>query len=389
MILHLDMDAFFASVEQRDHPELRGKCVIVGGSSQRGVVTTASYEARRFGVRSAMPMFEARRCCPHGIIVPGRMERYKEISGKVMARLRTFTPLVEKVSIDEAYLDISGCERLHGSPAEMGAAIKQAVRNEVKLTCSVGIAPIRFLAKIASDLQKPDGLTIIPPPEVMAFIDRLPIRKVPGVGPKAFQKLQTMGIDTLGQVRRYSPDALNRQMGKFGGRLLALAHGEDDTPVSPLSQAKSFSAETTLARDLSDRDRLLRYLLHHAEDVGRQLRRHGVKARTVTLKLKYDDFRQITRSTTLPETFQSSEILYAQARRLLEPKLLKQKIRLIGVGASNLVPSRTPTQLDLFESHPILNSDWERVDRTVDAINVKFGRDTVNKANLIDPGRKS
>ncbi len=389
MILHLDMDAFFASVEQRDHPELRGKCVIVGGSSQRGVVTTASYEARRFGVRSAMPMFEARRCCPHGIIVPGRMERYKEISGKVMARLRTFTPLVEKVSIDEAYLDISGCERLHGSPAEMGAAIKQAVRNEVKLTCSVGIAPIRFLAKIASDLQKPDGLTIIPPPEVMAFIDRLPIRKVPGVGPKAFQKLQTMGIDTLGQVRRYSPEALDRQMGKFGGRLLALAHGEDDTPVSPFSQAKSFSAETTLARDLSDRDRLLRYLLHHAEDIGRQLRRHGVKARTVTLKLKYDDFRQITRSTTLPETFQSSEILYAQTRRLLEPKLLKQKIRLIGVGASNLVPSRTPTQLDLFESHPILNSDWERVDRTVDAINVKFGRDTVNKANLIDPGRKS
>ncbi len=389
MSLHLDMDAFFASVEQLDHPGLRGKCVIVGGSSPRGVVTTASYEARQFGVRSAMPMFEARRRCPHGVIVPGRMARYKEISSRVMARLRTFSPLVEKVSIDEAYLDISGCERLHGSPAEMGAAIKQAVRSEVQLTCSVGIAPVRFLAKIASDIQKPDGLTVIPPPEVMPFIDRLSIRKVPGVGPKAFEKLQRMGIDTLGQVRRFNPDTLARQMGKFGTRLMALAHGEDDTPISPFSQAKSFSSETTLARDLSDRDQLVRYLLHHAEDVGRQLRRHGMKARTVTLKIKYDDFRQITRSTTLPETFQSSETLYAQACRLLEPKLLKQKIRLIGVGASNLVTSRTPTQMDLFTSHPILRNDWDRVDRTVDAINVKFGHDTVNKANLIDPSRKS
>ncbi len=388
MILHLDMDAFFASVEQLDRPELRGKCVIVGGSSSRGVVTTASYEARQFGVRSAMPMFEARRRCPHGIIVPGRMHRYKEISGRVMARLNTFTPQVEKVSIDEAYMDISGCGRLHGSPAEMGAAIKKAVRDEVQLTCSVGIAPIRFLAKIASDIRKPDGLTIIPPDEVMPFIDRLPIQKVPGVGPKALKKLKRMGVDKLGHIRRYKLDALTRQMGKFGGRLMALAHGEDDTPVTPFSPAKSFSSENTLARDMADRDQLLRYLLHHAEDVGRQLRRHGAKARTVTLKIKYDDFRQITRSTTLQQPFQSSEILYNQARRLLDAKLLRQKIRLIGVGASNLVTTQTPAQMDLFPSHPIQDNSWENIDQAVDAINDKFGFAIVNKANLIDTSGK-
>ncbi len=389
MILHLDMDAFFASVEQRDRPELRGKCVIVGGSSQRGVVTTASYEARRYGVRSAMPMFEARRRCPHGIVVPGRMHRYKEISRRVMARLKAFTPLVEKVSIDEAYMDISGCARLHGLPAKMGIAIKKAVLEEVELTCSVGIAPVRFLSKIASDIQKPDGLTIITPEQVMPFIDRLPIQKVPGVGPKTLKRLNRMGIETLGQVRLHRPEALDRHMGKFGARLMALAHGQDDTPVNPSSQAKSFSSEATLARDLVDRDQLQKQLLHHAEDVGRQLRRHGAKARTVTLKIKYHDFRLVTRSATLAEPFHSSEVLYSQACRLLKDELLHQKIRLIGVGASNLVASRTPAQLDLFTKSSSPASDWDSVDQALDAINVRFGRDTINRANLRDPSRKS
>ncbi len=389
MILHLDMDAFFASVEQHDRPELRGKCVIVGGSSPRGVVTTASYEARRYGVRSAMPMFEARRRCPHGIVVPGRMHRYKEISRRVMSRLQSFTPLVEKVSIDEAYMDISGCERLHGPPAEMGAAIKKAVRDEVRLTCSVGIAPVRFLAKIASDIQKPDGMTIITPDQVMRFIDRLPVEKVPGVGPKALKRLNKMGINTLGQVRLHRPESLDRHMGKFGRRLTALAQGRDDTPVNPASQAKSFSSEATLDRDLTDRDALRQQLLHHAEDVGRQLRRHGAKARTVTLKIKYHDFRQITRSATLKEPFQSSDILFNQACRLLKDELLEQRIRLVGVGASNLVISRIPSQMDLFPAASFRHdSDWESVDQALDAINVKFGRDTINRANLRDPSGK-
>jgi DNA polymerase-4 len=389
MILHLDMDAFFASVEQLDHPELRGQCVIVGGSSNRGVVTTASYEARRFGVRSAMPMFEARRLCPSGIIVPGRMRRYKEISRLVMARLRQFSPLVEPVSIDEAYMDIKGCARLYGPPAKMGAAVKRAVRDEVQLTCSIGIAPVRFLAKIASDVNKPDGLTIIPADEVMPFIDRLPIHKVPGVGPKAVKRLQTIGIATLGQVRRIKLATLTHRLGKFGHRLMHLAHGEDDTPVTPWTSPKSFSSETTLAQDLSNRERLLHQLLHQAADVGRQLRSHGVKARTVTLKIKYADFRQITRSTTMPRPFQSSEVLYEQAARLLMPDLLQQKIRLIGLGASNLVADRTPEQMSLFDGDTNSRVDWDSVDQAVDAINDKFGRYTVNKANLIDPSRKT
>ena len=389
MILHLDMDAFFASVEQLDHPELRGQCVIVGGSSKRGVVTTASYEARRFGVRSAMPMFEARRRCPHGIIVPGRMRRYKEISREVMARLRQFSPLVEPVSIDEAYMDIKGCERLYGPPAKLGAAVKQAVRDEVQLTCSIGIAPVRFLAKIASDANKPNGLTIIPADEIMPFIDRLPIHKVPGVGPKAVERLQTLGIKTLGHVRRIKQDTLTHRLGKFGHRLIHLAHGEDDTPVTPWTAPKSFSSETTLEENLSDRERLLRQLLHQAEDVGRQLRNHGAKARTVTLKIKYADFRQITRSSTMPHPFQSSEVLYEQAARLLNPDLLQQEIRLIGLGASNLVADRTPEQMSLFEVDPTGSVDWDSVDQAVDAINEKFGRNTVNKANLIDPTAKT
>ena len=390
MILHLDMDAFFASVEQRDRPELRGQCVIVGGSSQRGVVTTASYEARRYGVRSAMPMFEARRRCPHGIVVPGRMHRYKAISQRVMGRLKAFTPLVENVSIDEAYMDISGCERLHGPPARMGRAIKKAILEEVRLTCSIGIAPVRFLAKIASDFHKPDGMTIITPEQVMPFIDRLPIQKVPGVGPKALTTLNKMGIHTLGQIRHQRPETLDRRMGKFGARLMTLAHGLDETPVNPSGKAKSFSSEGTLARDLCDRDLLRQQILQHAEDVGRQLRRHGAKARTVTLKIKYHDFRQITRSTTLAKPFQSSADLFQAACRLMDDELLRQKIRLIGVGASNLVASRTPAQMDLFStaaSGP--GSDWDSVDQALDAINIKFGRDTINRANLKDPSRKS
>ncbi len=388
MILHLDMDAFFASVEQLDHPELRGQCVIVGGSSNRGVVTTASYEARRFGVRSAMPMFEARRRCPHGIVVPGRMRRYKAISRVVMACLRQFSPLVEQVSIDEAYMDIKGCERLYGPPVKMGTAVKRAVRDKVHLTCSIGIAPVRFLAKIASDAHKPDGLTILAPDEVMPFIDRLPIHKVPGVGPKALKRLQTLGITTLGHVRHIKPETLTHRLGKFGHRLMCLAHGEDDTPVTPWTAPKSFSSETTLSQDLSDRERLLRQLLHQAADVGRQLRNHGAKARTVTLKIKYADFQQITRSTTVPHPIQSSEVLYEQATRLLNPDLLHQKIRLIGLGASNLVADRTPEQMNLFDVGPTGRVDWDSVDQAVDAINEKFGRNTVNKANLIDPAAK-
>jgi DNA polymerase-4 len=389
MILHLDMDAFFASVEQLDRPELKGKCLIVGGASPRAVVTTASYEARKFGVRSAMPMFEARKRCPHAIIVPGRMARYKEISGQVMALLGDFTPLVEPVSIDEAYLDISGCERLFGSLETIGAAIKKTIFTRLHLTCSVGIAPLRFLAKIASDLQKPDGLTVITPDQVAAFIDRLPIHKIPGVGRKAQGKLGDIGVKTLGQVRGYPIALLERHLGKFGHRLAELAQGIDPTPVTPFTPAKSFSAEVTLSRDTRQRAELLGYLLRQADDVGRQLRRHGVRARTVTLKLKYADFHQITRSATLKNPTQTSETVYEQAAALLASDLLLQPVRLVGVGASNLVSADVPRQLDLFATPQVQRADWEKIDRAVDAINLKFGGRKVEKGSLIVPPSKN
>jgi len=389
MILHVDMDAFFAAVEQLDHPELRGRCVIVGGRSERGVVTTASYEARRYGVRSAMPMFEARRRCPHAIIVPGRMPRYKTISRRIMRLLQAFTPLVEPVSIDEAYLDISGSERLFGPPEEMAGRIKRTIRQETGLTCSIGGAPLRFLAKIASDMNKPDGLTIIHPCDVPAFIERLPVQKIPGVGKVTQDQLTRMQLRTLGDVQRYPRDMLTTRLGKFGHRLLALSRGEDPTPVTPHTPAKSVSSENTLPRDTGDRSALHGLLLHHAEDVGRQLRRLRLKARTITLKIKHADFQQVTRSRTLKRPIQSSEAILKEADTLLRHYPLARRVRLIGVGASNFVPSEAPVQADLFAATHEPPANWEKVDHAVDAINERFGRDAVRKASLVVDGKQN
>ena len=225
MILHIDMDAFYASVEQLDDPRLKNKCVVVGGTSNRGVVSAASYEARRFGVRSAMPIYQARQKCPHGIFVPPRMDRYQAISKKIMTILRDFSPLVEPVSIDEAYVDITGCQRLFGEPLEIAREIKGKIWDTVNLTCSVGIAPKKFLAKIASDMQKPDGLTMIPADEVAAFVESLPVGKVPGIGNKMHRQLELLGIRALGDVRRLPQKTLLQHLGKFGARLHALACG--------------------------------------------------------------------------------------------------------------------------------------------------------------------
>lgn len=382
MILHIDMDAFFAAVEQLDHPELKGRCVMIGSPSGRGVVATASYEARRFGVHSAMPMFMARKKCPQGIIVRPRKQRYKEVSLHLMALLRTFTPLVEPVSIDEAYLDVAGCERLHGSPAAIAAAIKQKVRDQLQLTCSVGIAPCKFLAKIASDMDKPDGLTYIRPEAAVGFARRLPVGKVPGVGRKTLEQLKKMGIRTLGQVLAYPEKTLVEKFGKFGYRLLALADCRDDSAVIPFSPAKSVSSETTLPEDIGEKEVLRRYVLRHSEDVGRQLRKLGVKARTITLKLKHADFTQVTRSVTLAAATQSSETIYRAAAELLAAYPLRTRLRLIGVGASNLGTRPGPVQLGLFGPAGNPDANWEKVDRTVDAITCKFGRHSLTKASL-------
>ncbi len=384
MILHIDMDAFYASVERLDHPELEGRCIIVGGSTNRGVVSAASYEARKHGIHSAMPIFQAKEKCPDAVFIRPRMSRYKEVSRKVMALLKQYSPLLEQVSIDEAYLDISGSERLLGDPETIGRKIKEEIQETLGLTCSVGIAPNRFLAKIASDRDKPDGLTFIPPPQVAAFIRTLPVEKVPGVGQKTRSRLEKMGIRTLGDVTRFSEKALCDRLGKYGRRLLELASGVDTTPVQPHTPHKSVSSEQTFAADTDDLRRLSGILLQQAEEVSRQLRKQGVRARTITLKIKHADFRQVTRSTTISEPTRSSEDIFDEALQLLQRYKLTQKVRLIGVGASNFATSAAPKQLSLFDADRPKTAEWEKVDETVDKITEKFGRFAVLRGTLRD-----
>ncbi len=382
MILHIDMDAFYASVEQLDNPWLKGKCVIVGGTSNRGVVSASSYEARRFGVRSAMPIFQARQKCPEGVFIPPRIERYKEVSKKIMAILREFSPQVEVVSIDEAYMDISGGQRLHGGPEMVAMDIKNKIKEKLGLTCSVGVAPGKFLAKVASDMDKPDGLTIIWPQQVNQFIETLAVQKVSGVGKKTFLQLESMGIKTLGDVKKFPEKMLLDRLGKFGQRLIELASGRDHSTVTPWSPHKSISSERTLGEDTDDKKLLNKYLLKQSEEIARQLRKANVKAKTITLKLKHADFKQFTRSKTIDTPTQSSETIYRYAVRLLDDYRLTQKIRLIGVGTSGFKSTDRPVQLNLFDRVKESDQTWEKVDRTVETITKKFGRDAIKRGTL-------
>jgi DNA polymerase-4 len=387
MIIHIDMDAFYASVEQLDHPELRGKCVIVGGTAQRGVVSAASYEARAFGIHSAMPIFQAKKKCPNGIFIQPRMSRYKYVSAEIMSILKRYSPLVEAVSIDEAYLDVSGCERIHGDPETIAADIKQTIRRETELSCSVGVAPVRFLAKIASDMNKPNGMMVIQEDVVTEFIDRLPIHKVPGVGKLSRRHLNDIGVCMLGDVNKYPPEMITRRFGKFGERLIRLAKGLDKTPVSPTSTHKSVSTEKTLAEDTLDIQQLKKILLEQSETVGRELRKMKLWAGTITLKIRHDNFRRITRCVTVRNPTQSSEILYKEAALLLDQYRLSQKVRLIGVGASALTGTLNPVQLDMFSAETSPGNNWEKVDRAIDGISEKFGKNTVKRATLAEKGK--
>ena len=383
MILHIDMDAFYASVEQLDNPWLKGKCVIVGGTSNRGgVVSASSYEARRFGVRSAMPIFQARQKCPEGVFISPRMERYKEVSKKIMAILLEFSPRMEVVSIDEAYIDISGSQKLNGDPEMLSSDIKNEIKKKLGLTCSVGVAPGKFLAKVASDMDKPDGLTIIDPQQVNQFIETLAVEKVPGVGKKTFLQLESMGIKTLGEVKKFPEKILLDRLGKFGQRLIELASGRDPSTVTPWSPHKSISSERTLGEDTDDKKLLNKYLLKQSEEVARQLRKEGVKARTIALKLKHADFKQFTRSKTIDTPTQSSETIYRYAVRLLDDYRLTQKIRLIGVGTSGFKSTDRPVQLNLFDRVKESDHTWEKVDRTMETITKKFGRDAIKRGTL-------
>lgn len=382
MILHIDMDAFYASVEQRDNPDLKGKCVIVGGTSKRGVVSAASYEARRFGVHSAMPVFKARELCPDAVFLRPRMGRYKDVSGDIMAILATFSPLVEQVSIDEAYLDMHGTLHLMDNPGDFAMNIKNTIRQGTGLTCSIGVAPNKFLAKIASDMNKPDGLFIIMPEQTAEFIETLPIEKVPGVGKKTGKTLELLGIQTLGQVNRFPRKILIKKLGKYGHRLIELAAAEDHSCVTPFTERSSVSSETTLQEDTRDIHILEKQILLEAEDVARQLRKMDRKAKTITIKIKFSDFKQITRSKTISPPTSTAETIFQAAKKLFRTCEITRDIRLIGVGASGLTDLCRPVQMTLFENRKKTEKGWEKVEKAVDSINRKYGKRTVERAVL-------
>jgi DNA polymerase-4 len=388
-IMHIDMDAFFASVEQLDNPELRGKPVAVGGAGDRGVVSAASYEIRKFGVRSAMPGATARRLCPHGVFLPGRMWRYKEISKLVMAALSEFSPLVEQASVDEAYLDATGLERLFGPVEELAERIRARVREVTGgLTCSVGAAPVRFLAKIASDQNKPDGVFILQPEDVADFLRTLPVGKIPGVGKRGLESLRRAGVRFAGDVPRRPRRFWEERLGKWGGELHDRCLGLGSTEIVPFSAPKSCSAENTFARDTLDRTELRRWLLAQSDRVAADLRRHGVRGRTVTLKAKFSDFRQVTRSRSLEHRTSETDVIFRTAQALFDELAPKVPLRLIGVGVGNFEPrARQLSLLEGEEERP--NRRSRELEQAVDAIRGKFGSGALKRAELLDfDGRK-
>ncbi len=378
MICHIDMDAFFASVEQRDRPELRGKPIAVAGTGNRAVVSTASYEARKFGVHSAMPVFTAKKRCPQLILIPVNKARYHAVSCRIMEILGRLSPLVEPVSIDEAYLDISGSQRLLGSPLQIAKRIKKDIFQEVGLTCSIGIAPVKFLAKIASDMKKPDGLTMISGDNVENVISFLPIEKVPGVGHQAMEQMKKIQIQTLGDVRGFSAEFLEKQFGKWGIRLHQLARGIDMESVEPLQIRKSISSETTMDEDIVDEADVRKQLLVHSQQVGRDLRACHQTCAHVSIKIKFADFSQISRGYKLSCPVCSSEAIFEKVVKLYKNLNNTKKIRLIGVGVSRLEDGEKFIQKDLFQTDEQKeHQQWESVDTAIDAIGKKFGSSQV------------
>lgn len=344
-IMHVDMDAFFAAVEQLDHPEWRGKPVIVGGTGRRGVVSTASYEARVYGVHSAMPGFQAKKLCPHGIFVRGNMERYKEVSEKVFNILSEVTDMIQPVSIDEAYLDVTG---IFHSPEYIARYIKRRVLEETGLTISVGVSYNKFLAKLASEWNKPDGLFVITPDMVPEILKPLPIGKVHGLGRKSVERLNRIGIFTIGDLLQYRKEDLKLFLGSWGEEIYDRIRGQDDRPVSPERERKSIGKETTLREDTDDRELIKAHLREFSQSVARVMSRKGVEAKTITVKFKTKDFEGHTRSKTLSMPVSSADEIFREAIRIFDQIELTKKIRLIGLSMSGLVPL-SEHQITLFE----------------------------------------
>ncbi|HEY7324014.1 MAG TPA: DNA polymerase IV [Streptosporangiaceae bacterium] len=387
-ILHVDMDAFYASVEVRDRPELSGRPVIVGGLSGRSVVLSATYQARAFGVRSAMPMSRARRLCPQATVIPPRHRLYSAVSKEVMAIFRGVTPLVEPLSLDEAFLDVSGAIRLFGSPASIGSQIRKQVARQQQITCSVGVATSKFLAKLASVHCKPDGLLVIPADGTLEFLHPLPVSALWGVGDKTRQTLSRLGLRTVGDIAGTPLDALERDLGKAtAAHLHALANGRDERAVALSVREKSVGSEETFETDISDPALIRRELLRLSRRTTTALRSAGLAARTISVKLRKADFTTITRSRTLPEATSETQQIYATACALYAASGLsgQARLRLVGVRAAGLVPAAAAaTQLTLEGRG---TGSWREAESALDKIAGRFGPDAIRPATLVEEPR--
>jgi DNA polymerase-4 len=384
MTIHVDMDAFFASVEMREQPALHGRPVVVGGSVRgRGVVAAASYEARRFGVKSAMPMSSALRLCPDAVRISPNISRYAEVSARIHEIFARYTPEIEPLSLDEAFLDVSSSLRLFGSEENVARQIKQAILEEQQLVASVGIAPNKFLAKLASDIQKPNGFVLIKQDEVQSFLDPLPVSRLWGVGKATHATFERYGIKTIKQVRQQTPEFLQDKLGKFGIQLWELAQGIDHRKVVNQRQAKSISNETTFADDIADKSVLHAWLMQLCEQVASRLRNQALKGRTVQMKVRYNDFSTYTRAVTLDKLTQSTRLISNTAKALLDSCMTKntKPVRLIGVGVSGLagLHESIPEQHDLFsrENHEKDND----IDQITDQINQRFGKRSIRRGS--------
>jgi DNA polymerase-4 len=382
-IIHVDMDAFYASVEVLDNPELQGKPVVVGGTSDRSVVSAASYEARKYGIHSAMATVRARKLCPRAIFLPVRMGRYREISRMIMAIFQRITPLVEPISLDEAFLDVTGSIGLFGEGHVIAGEIKTLIKRETGLTASAGVATSKLVAKIASDLQKPDGLTVVEAGQEQEFLAKLQINKLWGAGGKTIESLALLNVKSIGDLAALPPEILTDRFGKHGSHLHLAANGIDVRPVVPNREAKSIGHEETFSKDLTDLTVIKRELLELATRVGERLRRHGSQSQTITIKVKFYDFSTNSRSLTLAEpTSDTMEIFQRGWELLRKTEAGRKPVRLVGISVSNLSAPGNSYQQDLFGKTKQREKS-RRLNEAVDQINRKFGGRTINPATLV------
>jgi len=382
MILHIDMDAFYASVEIRDNPNLRGLPVVVGGSPKsRGVISAASYEARKFGIHSAMPSSQAVRLCPNVRFIKTRMDHYAFISKQIREIFFRFTSLVEPLSLDEAFLDVSGSEKLFGDGPAIAQAIKDAIDSELQLTASAGVAPNKFLAKLASDLDKPDGLVIVPSDDIEGFLDPLSIERVWGVGKQTLKKFHRINVKKIKDLRGLDRQTLKQLFGVNSEHFWRLSRGLDSRPVVPDRVAKSVSHETTFPRNITDHETLRAWLMELAGQVGRRLRRHEIRGRTVQIKIRYPEFRTITRSISLSEPSSSSEEIEKAVDELFARVEIENGVRLVGIGVSNLTSSKVSQQL-LFDG--VQRTRNHRLDQLKDELKDRFGQDAIRRGTSME-----